>query len=158
VEPLLGGLRVLELGGEPTAIGGRALADLGAEVVLVEPRGGHALRDERYRWQSWAAGKRSVTIDGADDPLLDALLRDADVVIDTPGHPGTLTLDPARAPDAVWVSITPFGLEPARRGRGRPGSCRGQPKPGSAVRGQRRPAAEGPAVHPAGARDDPCRS
>src|SRR5262245_52748819 len=97
-------------------MGGRVLADLGAEVVLVEPPGGHVLRGERYRWQAWSAGKRSVTIEADDDPLLDALLRDADAVLDTPGQPGTLALDPARAPDAVWVSVTPFGLSGPRSG------------------------------------------
>jgi crotonobetainyl-CoA:carnitine CoA-transferase CaiB-like acyl-CoA transferase len=110
VESLLEGLRVLELAGEPGAMGGRVLADLGAEVILVEPPGGHPLRHQRYRWAAWAAGKVAVTVDGADDPLLDALLADADVVLDTPGHPGSLTLDAGRAPDAVWVSVTPFGL------------------------------------------------
>ncbi len=109
-ERLLEGLRVLDLAGEPGAIGGRVLADLGAEVVVAEPPGGHPLRGERYRWQAWAAGKQAVTVAGPDDPLLDALLAEADVVIDTPGHPGALVVDATRAPDAVWVSVTPFGL------------------------------------------------
>ena len=37
-----------------------------------------------------AAGKRSVTIAGPDDPALDELLRTADVVIETPGFPDAL--------------------------------------------------------------------
>jgi crotonobetainyl-CoA:carnitine CoA-transferase CaiB-like acyl-CoA transferase len=110
VEPLLDGVRVLDLAGEPAAMAGRVLADLGAEVVLVEAPGGHPLRAQRYRWQAWAAGKRAVAVDGPDDPRIDELLAQADVVIDTPGHPGALELDPARAPDAVWLSVTPFGL------------------------------------------------
>ena len=48
------------------------------------------------------------------DPELDALLREADVVFDAPGAPGTHQLDPGRAPNAVWVSITPFGLDGPR--------------------------------------------
>ena len=37
-------------------------------------------------------------------------------MFDSPGALGTHELDPARAPDAAWVSITPFGLDgPARR-------------------------------------------
>src|SRR6185503_8143000 len=62
------------------------------------------------RFLAWGAGKASVEISGPDDPALDALLEHCDVVIDTPGAPGTLQIDPGRAPQAVWVSITPFGL------------------------------------------------
>ena len=36
------------------------------------------------------------------------------MVFDSPGARGTHELDPARAPDAVWVSITPFGLDGPR--------------------------------------------
>ena len=62
-----------------------------------------------------APGKRSVVVDGPDDPALDALLAGADIVIDTPGAPGRARRSiPARAPDAVWVSITPFGRDRAR--------------------------------------------
>src|SRR5688500_9838248 len=53
VPTLLDGLRVLDLAGEPAAITGRVLADLGAEVVLVEPPGGHPLRLEPHRWSAW---------------------------------------------------------------------------------------------------------
>src|SRR5262249_61967720 len=37
----LAGLRVVELASEWAAYAGKLLADLGAEVVLVEPRAGH---------------------------------------------------------------------------------------------------------------------
>ena len=43
-EALLAGIRVVDLAGEPAAMAGRILADLGADVVLVEPPGGHPLR------------------------------------------------------------------------------------------------------------------
>jgi len=111
---LLEGVRVLDLAGEPGAIAGRVLGDLGAEVVMVEPPGGHPLRAQPSRWLAWAAGKTALSVDGPDDPTLDALLAGADVVLDTPGMPGVLTLDPARAPRSVWVSITPFGLDGPR--------------------------------------------
>jgi crotonobetainyl-CoA:carnitine CoA-transferase CaiB-like acyl-CoA transferase len=110
VQPLLDGLRVVDLAGEPAAMAGRVLADLGADVVLVEPPGGHPLRAQPHRWTAWSAGKRAVEVDGPDDTRLAALLREAHAVIDTPGFPGVLDLDPAQAPDAVWVSVTPFGL------------------------------------------------
>jgi len=109
VEPLLDGLRVVDLAGEPAAITGRVLADLGADVVLVEPPGGHPLRAQPHRWTAWSAGKRAIEVTGADDPRLERLLEATDAVVDTPGFPGTLDVDPARAPHAVWVSVTPFG-------------------------------------------------
>lgn len=112
--PLLDGVRVVDLAGEPAAIAGRVLADLGADVVLVEPPEGVPLRALAHDWAAWGAGKRSVVVDGPDDARLDALLADADIVIDTPGFPGAFTLDPARAPRAAWVSVTPFGLDGPR--------------------------------------------
>jgi crotonobetainyl-CoA:carnitine CoA-transferase CaiB-like acyl-CoA transferase len=115
-EALLAGTRVVDVAGEPAAMAGRILADLGAEVVLVEPPGGHPLRALPHRFLAWGAGKASVVVDGTDDPKLDELLATADVVVDTPGFPGVLTLDPSRAPGAVWVSVTPFGLAGPRSG------------------------------------------
>ncbi|MCA9509320.1 MAG: CoA transferase, partial [Myxococcales bacterium] len=116
--PLLD-LRVVDLAGEPAAMAGRILADLGAEVVKVEPPGGDPLRavgpfeggargGRSLRFAAWNAGKRSLAC-APDDPRLDALLAGADVVIATPGEPGVLDLDPARAPHATWVRVTPFG-------------------------------------------------
>src|SRR5262245_15008532 len=107
--PLLEGVRVVDLAGEPAAIAGRVLADLGADVVLVEPPGGVSLRLRPHVFAAWAAGKRSVVVDGSEDARLDGLLAGADIVIDTPGFPGAWTLDPRRARGAVWVSVTPFG-------------------------------------------------
>ena len=86
---LLDGVQVVDLAGEPAALTGRLLADLGAQVVLVEPPGGHRLRAQPERFAAWAAAKTSVTVTGPDDPTLDALLAGADIVIATPGFPGT---------------------------------------------------------------------
>ena len=115
-EALLAGTRVLDLAGEPAAMAGRILADLGADVILVEPPGGHPLRALPHRFLAWGAGKSSMVVDGADDSKLDDALATADAVIDTPGLPGALELDPARAPGAVWVSVTPFGRSGPRSG------------------------------------------
>jgi len=124
-EGLLQGVRVVDLAAEPGQMTGRILADLGAEVVKVEPPGGDPLRqvgpfiDDRsdveasLRFAAWNAGKTSVVC-AADDPRLDALLAGADVILDTPGWAGALQLDPDRAPQAVWVRITPFGLSGPR--------------------------------------------
>jgi crotonobetainyl-CoA:carnitine CoA-transferase CaiB-like acyl-CoA transferase len=108
-EALLAGIRVADLAGEPAAMAGRILADLGAEVILVEPRAGHPLRALPRRFLAWGSGKESVAVDGPDDPQLDDLLATADAVIQTPGFPGAFDLDPTRAPDAIWARVTPFG-------------------------------------------------
>ena len=70
----LSGRRVVELASEEAAYAGKLLADLGADVVLVEPDGGHPTRsygpfaggggDEISLW--WAfynTSKREVTLD-----------------------------------------------------------------------------------------------
>jgi crotonobetainyl-CoA:carnitine CoA-transferase CaiB-like acyl-CoA transferase len=115
-EGLLAGVRVVDLAGEPAAITGRILADLGADVVRVEPPSGDPLRrQDPLRFAAFRAGERSVTAT-ADDPSLTALLAAADVVIATPGWPGTVDADPASAPQSVWVDVTPFGREGPRAG------------------------------------------
>lgn len=106
---LLEATRVLDLAGEPAAMTGRLLADLGADVVLVEGPDGHPLRGQPERFLAWAAGKTSVAVAGPDDPTLDALLAGADIVLTTPGFPGTIDVARDRAPQAVWVRVTPFG-------------------------------------------------
>jgi crotonobetainyl-CoA:carnitine CoA-transferase CaiB-like acyl-CoA transferase len=112
-ERLLEGLRVLDLGHDAGARAGRVLADLGADVVRVVPPTGDPLGGNIER--AWNAGKQVITLDPA-DPALDALLAGADVVIDEIGRPGTLRLDPASAPHAVWVRISPLGGEGPRAG------------------------------------------
>jgi crotonobetainyl-CoA:carnitine CoA-transferase CaiB-like acyl-CoA transferase len=116
-EALLAGTRVLDLAGEPAAMAGRILADLGAEVILVEPRAGHPLRALPRRFLAWGAGKASVVVDGPDDARLDELLATADAVLETPGFPGAFDVDPARAPHAVWARVTPFGATGPHAGR-----------------------------------------
>ena len=101
---------------------GRILADLGADVVRVEPPGGDPLRTVpplgpdgvSLRFVAWNAGKACLEVDGTEDARLDALLAGAEVVLTTPGWPGALAPDPARAPQAVWVSVTPFGTDGPR--------------------------------------------
>ena len=110
-QQLLDGLRVLDLGGDPSARAARVLGDLGADVVRVVPTAGDRLSGNVAR--AWNAGKQVVAL-GADDPALDALLADADVVFDELGAAGTHQLDPARAPQAVWVRISPFGAQGPR--------------------------------------------
>lgn len=103
---------------------GRLLADMGAEVVKLEPPEGDPLRrvgpfagdsDRSLRFAAWNAGKTSLARP-ADDPRVDEILAGADIVIETPGFPGVLDVSPDRAPSAVWVRVTPFGADGPRSG------------------------------------------
>lgn len=119
---LLEDVRIVDVAAEPAAMTGRILADLGASVIRPEVPGGDLLREARplgpdgisLRFVAWSAGKMSVTIAGPDDPLLQHLLHECDVVISTPGCPGTLDVDRSMAPSAAWVAVTPFGLDGPR--------------------------------------------
>lgn len=102
---------------------GRILADLGAEVVRMEPEGGDPLRERSpllpgrndplasLRYAAWSAGKRSVAYD---PDVLRALLAGADVVLETPDWPGVPVMDREHAPGAVWLRVTAFGAEGPR--------------------------------------------
>lgn len=124
----LTGIRVVELASDLAAFAGKLLADLGAEVILVEPPGGHRTRSfepfagdeadpDRSLWfWYYNTSKRSVQIDPAAEPALFRRLVDsADVVLEAepPGALAALGLDHAdlRAdrPALIWVSVTPFG-------------------------------------------------
>lgn len=90
----LSGLRVLDLTDERAIAGAKALADLGAETIRVEPPGGDPLRwrgplsvdgDGSYWYAYYATNRRSVTVDLSDEEgraLLRRLALDADVVLD----------------------------------------------------------------------------
>ena len=97
----LAGLRVVEVIDERTLDAGRMLAELGADVVVVEPPGGSPVRDlppfvddepgsERsLRWWAAAVGARSIALDltRADDlATFAALVDDADIVLEGRGH------------------------------------------------------------------------
>ena len=115
---------------------GRLLADLGAEVIQIEPPGGVPARrlppfeigedgepGGSLYWAAHGLGKRSVVLDvfdasengGAD--RLRAFLRSADVFIESfdPGALAAVGLDPATAcaehPALIYTSVTPFGQD-----------------------------------------------
>ena len=124
MDKILDGVRVLDLAGEPAQLAGRILADLGAEVVKVEPAAGDPLRkvgpfigtrrdaDASLRFAAWNLGKQCI--ESGDGSVPAKLLSAADIVIDTPGWPGAIAVEPDRAPQAVWVRVTPFGLNGPR--------------------------------------------
>lgn len=127
---MLSPYRVLDLSTNTSAICGAILADLGADVIAVEPPGGSPLRhvgpfrhDEPDRehsltWWAYARNKRSIEID-LDVPDGRAafleLAASADVVIDSfaPGHLARLGLGyselSAVNPRIVLTSISAFG-------------------------------------------------
>jgi crotonobetainyl-CoA:carnitine CoA-transferase CaiB-like acyl-CoA transferase len=137
---MLAGLRVLDLAGDALAYAGRVLADLGADVVLVEKPGGDERRshppagatpDGRMvsaHFAAMAAGKRSLTLDRAAPEgreILEELLGRADVLLSTDdvddlSRAGLLPADVLRRhPRLVFASATPFGLQgPRRRWKG----------------------------------------
>src|SRR3954466_8643928 len=123
-EPLLSGVRVVDCADGKGETCGRFLADLGADVIRVEPPGGRASRAAALAFAVRNANKRGVTLDlqaPADKARLLALLESADVWIETT-RPGTLVrlgLGPddvlARNPQLVITSITDFGQSGAYR-------------------------------------------
>ncbi len=136
----LSGVRVLELGDDAGAYCGKLLADMGADVITIEPPGGVGMRRtgpwfarvphpqrSLFFWH-YNTNKRSITLDltqAADRAAFTRLARTADVVIETfrPGHLDELGLgyaDLARLnPFLILVSITAFGQSgPYRNFRG----------------------------------------
>jgi benzylsuccinate CoA-transferase BbsE subunit len=116
----LTGIRVLDLTANHAAYAGRLLADLGADVVRLEPPGGSPVRQLAPSGQgiSFAhafldAGKRSVVLDLEHEPgAFAALTATSDVVIETPSAPvKVIDLEQLRASNAglIVVSISPFG-------------------------------------------------
>src|SRR3954452_814575 len=106
-EPLLSGVRVVDCADGKGETCGRFLADLGADVIRVEPPGAARPRSLRN------ANKRGVTVDG--DRLL-ALLDTADIWIETGALGPAPDVALARNPALVIVSITDFGQTGEYRG------------------------------------------
>ncbi len=122
----------MEISDQFTPVGGRVLAELGAEVIVVEPPQGspHRLRppfvdeepgvDRSLRWWSQNVGKRSVTVDVQSESgvnTLRRLIRGADIVIaggDRLTGGITYRETAANDPGLIWVSVTPFGLGSVR--------------------------------------------
>ncbi|MFQ5699993.1 MAG: CaiB/BaiF CoA transferase family protein, partial [Myxococcota bacterium] len=127
---MLSPYRVLDLCDERGLACGSVLADLGADVVQVEPptgsrarRLGPFVKDEAgpersLYWLAYARNKRSLTLDLEDPDGREALLRlaeSADFLIESEG-PEVMEARglgyeevAARNPSLVYVSITPFG-------------------------------------------------
>ena len=126
----LKGVRVIELCGAAGAYAGKLFGDAGAEVILIEPRGGHPTRghapfvnDESHPDRSlhfWSnnTSKRSITLDlnaEAGRDVFRKLVAKADIVLESeaPGRMAAWSLD---YPDLnkingglIMASLTPYG-------------------------------------------------
>ena len=127
---LLDGIRVLDLATSRAEMAGRVLADMGAEVIKVEPPGGSPSRrlppfndedpDRSLYWAAMGFGKRSVVIDLDDEAGradFRALLATADALIES-FDPGVmaewgLSYDDVKDehPELIYVSVTPYGQD-----------------------------------------------
>src|SRR4030095_830133 len=127
---LLSPYRVLDLTGEHGLMCGKVLGDFGAEVIIVEPPGGHPARsigpfykdvqhpEKSLFWFAFNTSKKSVTLDitrSEGQTLLKELVRETDIVGESfaPGSLDSLALVyaslSATKPDLIVTSISPFG-------------------------------------------------
>ena len=126
----LTGYRVLDLSDEKGVYCGKLLADMGADVIKVEPPGGNPMRrmgpfvhgephpERSLHWLHFNTNKRSVTLDvttGDGARLFRRLVPTADVILETfqPGVMASLGLGYEElgqsSPGLIYLSITPFG-------------------------------------------------
>src|SRR5262245_40243536 len=118
----LAGLRVIDLADRTGLFCGRLLAELGADVVLIEPPGGHEWRApgiEPDLFRCYAAGRRSLVLDLASSDgrqQFAELAARADVVVETTGPPGRGAALLREHPHLVVASITAFGQDGPRCG------------------------------------------
>lgn len=129
-ERALAGLRVLDLTGPAGSYAGKLFAELGADVLKIEPPGGDRGRayaplsgDRSLHWWYHNTSKRSEIVDLTSDAgkrRLWDLIATADVLLDT--DPWALeaagfTEDAVARhnPRLIWGSLSPFGLTGPRR-------------------------------------------
>jgi crotonobetainyl-CoA:carnitine CoA-transferase CaiB-like acyl-CoA transferase len=127
---MLSKCRALDLTNEKGFLCGKILADLGADVIKIEPPGGDSARnngpfwhdipdpEKSLYWIAYNSSKRGITLnisqnDGQD--IFKALVRRADFILES-YHPGYLeSLDLGYSemrkinPAIIMVSISPFG-------------------------------------------------
>ena len=129
---LLAPYRVLDLTDARGLLAGKILADLGADVVQIEPPGGNPARnigpfygddprpEKSLFWVAYAANKRSITLDLEQkdgQALLKKMVAEADFLVESfaPGYLDTLGLGydvlAEINPKLVMVSIAPFGQD-----------------------------------------------
>lgn len=123
-------IRIIDLAGEIGIYATKLLADLGADVIRIEPPGGDPMREIGPFWHDEAridrslsyfnltTNRRSITLDFTKPggrALFERLVATADVVVETyaPGYLDSLGLGYDRLckikPDIILTSITGFG-------------------------------------------------
>jgi crotonobetainyl-CoA:carnitine CoA-transferase CaiB-like acyl-CoA transferase len=128
----LTGIRVIELAREPIAFAGKLLADMGADVILVEPPGGDPCRhyppflddrpgdDRSLHWWHYHTSKRGIVLDlDSEAGVADfrRLVASADVLLEAEpaGRLADLGADyadlGAERPELIHVALTPFGRD-----------------------------------------------
>jgi crotonobetainyl-CoA:carnitine CoA-transferase CaiB-like acyl-CoA transferase len=122
---MLSDYRVLDLCDERGALCGQLLADLGAQVVRLEPPGGSSMRamgPNAPVWEVYARNCTSLVIDVTTDSGRQQFIEhaaNADLVVDT-GELAAAGFDYPKLrvinPRLVWVSITAFGATGAKSG------------------------------------------
>lgn len=129
----MGDWKVIELSSDGSAFAGRLLAELGADVIVVEPPGGSGQRrygpflddepgpERSLHWWHYNSSKRSVVVDLDDDSpgggrdQFRRLVAGADVLLEAeaPGRLAGLGIDYAELsaahPGLVHCAVTPFG-------------------------------------------------
>ena len=131
----LDGVKVVELASEHGAWAGKLLADLGADVIVVEPPGGHPSRaygpfvddepgpERSLWWWNYNTSKRSVVLDlaprrrgarSATSPPTPTSCSRASRRERWPSSGSTTTRPAADHPELIWVSVTPFGRATSR--------------------------------------------
>jgi len=121
---------ILDLADEKGLLAGKVLADLGADVIKIEPPSGDPSRklgpfyqdkespENSLYWMAYNTSKRGITLDlekprGQD--LFRRLIKKTDFVIEsfTPGYLEKLGIDYSQLkdtnPQLLWASVTPFG-------------------------------------------------
>jgi|TARA_Y100000031_G_scaffold157156_1_gene216850 crotonobetainyl-CoA:carnitine CoA-transferase CaiB-like acyl-CoA transferase len=132
---VLTGLRVVEIAGEHIAFAGKLLADMGADVILVEPPGGDPSRDyppflddeagedRSLYWWHYHTSKRGVVLDLDAADGRDAfrrLIEKADILIESEPRArlSDLGIDYPQLtelkPDLIHVAMTPFGRDDSK--------------------------------------------
>ena len=132
IDFLLSPYRVLDLTDDRGLLCGKILADMGADVLQIEPPGGSPARnigpfyhddprpEKSLFWWAYAANKRSITLDLEKTDgraLLEKLVAGADFLIESnaPGYMDDLGLGYEHLarinPKLIMVSITPFGQD-----------------------------------------------
>jgi benzylsuccinate CoA-transferase BbsE subunit len=127
---LLSGFRMLDLADDKGALCGKIFADMGADVIKVEPPQGCSTRrippfvddlpdaDRGLYFIAYQAGKRSVTLnlDSADGrAMLEDLVRKSDFLLESfpVGYMESIGLGYRRLaelnPRIIYTSVTPFG-------------------------------------------------